>query len=127
MQTLVLTVAGVYGTLAIVLGAFGAHALKKILPEEKLSSFEVGVRYQMYAALALLITGYHLNFDLAGARWAFYGLSIGTLLFSGSIYLLSLAAYWKVRLRFLGPITPIGGLLMIIGWISLMVSFLTNS
>lgn len=122
MQTLVLTTAGIFGSLTIILGAFGAHLFKKILPEEKLASFEVGVRYQMYAALALLVVGYHSNFELLSQRWAFYGIALGTVLFSFSIYGLSFAAVWKVNLRFLGPITPLGGLLMIIGWVSLIVS-----
>lgn len=123
MQTLVLTTAGIFGTLAIILGAFGAHLFKKILPEDKLASFEVGVRYQMYAALALLIVGYHNDFQQVAEQWSFYGIAIGTVLFSFSIYGLAFANYWKVNLRFLGPITPFGGLLMIIGWASLIVSF----
>lgn len=123
MQQIALFTAGVFGTLAIILGAFGAHAFKKILTEEKLTSFEVGVRYQMYAAFALLIIGYNGNFTQSSIDWAYYGISGGTLLFSGSIYLLSFADYWKVNLKLLGPITPLGGLLMIVGWIALMVSF----
>lgn len=123
MQHIVLFTAGIFGTLTIILGAFGAHAFKKILTEERLSSFEVGVRYQMYAAFALLIIGYNGDFTQGTVRWAYYGIAFGTLLFSGSIYLLSFADYWQVKLKFLGPITPIGGLLMIIGWISLMISF----
>lgn len=123
MQTIVLTTAAIFGTLAIILGAFGAHLFKKFLPEEKLNSFEVGVRYQMYAALALLIVGYNNDFSQAAQRWAFYGIAIGTVLFSFSIYGLSFASHWKVNLRFLGPLTPLGGLLMIIGWVALFVSF----
>lgn len=123
MQQIVLFTAGVFGTLAIILGAFGAHAFKKILVEEKLTSFEVGVRYQMYAALVLLIIGYNGNFTESYIDWAYYGISGGTILFSGSIYLLSFADYWKVNLKFLGPITPLGGMLLIVGWIALMVSF----
>jgi uncharacterized membrane protein YgdD (TMEM256/DUF423 family) len=123
MQTIVLTTAAIFGTLAIILGAFGAHLFKKFLPEDKLQSFEVGVRYQMYAALALLTVGYNNDFSQSAQQWAFYGISIGTVLFSCSIYGLSFASYWKVNLRFLGPITPLGGLLMIVGWVALLVSF----
>ncbi|MFD2968513.1 DUF423 domain-containing protein [Sphingobacterium bambusae] len=123
MQTIVLTTAAIFGTLAIILGAFGAHLFKKILTEDKLQSFEVGVRYQMYAALALLIVGYNNDFSQTAQQWAFYGIAFGSLLFSVSIYGLSFATYWKVNLRFLGPVTPLGGLLMIIGWIALLVSF----
>src|SRR5690606_25684633 len=113
------------GLLAIVLGAFGAHAFKKILPDDKMASFEVGVRYQMYAALYLLIIGSLLDFDSFSERWAYYGVLYGAILFSGSICLLSFKEYWKADgLRFLGPITPLGGLFMISGWIGLLISFL---
>ena len=104
--------------------AFGAHAFKKLISAEKLASFEVGVRYQMYSALILLILGFQLDFDIYSERLAVYGITAGTILFSFSIYFLSFAEYWKKNLKFLGPITPLGGLLMLIGWISLMISFL---
>lgn len=124
MNTLTLTFGASFGILAIILGAFGAHAFKKIITTEKLTSFEVGVRYQMYSALALLMIGFNGDFNLYSHRLAVYGIIVGTLLFSFSIYLLSFTEYWKVNLRFLGPITPLGGLLMIIGWASLLISFL---
>jgi len=114
----------ILGILSIILGAFGAHALKKVLTEERLNSFEVGVRYQMYAAITLLIIGFHLNFENSIENWSYYGIFWGCILFSGSIYFLSLKDFLKVNLRFLGPITPLGGLLMIVGWIMLLISFL---
>jgi uncharacterized membrane protein YgdD (TMEM256/DUF423 family) len=114
----------ILGILSIVFGAFGAHALKKVLTEERLNSFEVGVRYQMYAAITLLIIGFHLDFTTTTEKWAYYGIFWGCILFSGSIYFLSLKDVLKANLRFLGPITPLGGLLMIVGWIMLLVSFL---
>ncbi len=106
----------IFGLIAIAFGAFGAHALKKVLSAEKLSSFEVGVRYQMYSALFLLALGFNGNQDFSSLRWSFYLVTIGTILFSGSIYLLSLSEYLKRNFKFLGPITPLGGLLMILGW-----------
>ncbi|MBL1408766.1 DUF423 domain-containing protein [Sphingobacterium faecale] len=124
MQTVTLVLGAGFGILAIMLGAFGAHAFKKIISADKLASFEVGVRYQMYSALALLLVGFSCDFTLYSQRLAVYGIAIGTILFSFSIYLLSFSEYWKANLRFLGPITPLGGLLMIIGWASLLVSFL---
>ncbi|ERJ59955.1 DUF423 domain-containing protein [Sphingobacterium paucimobilis] len=124
MQTLTLVLGASFGILAIILGAFGAHAFKKIISTDRLASFEVGVRYQMYSALALLIIGYACDFTLYSQRLAVYGITLGTLLFSFSIYFLSFSEYWKVNLRFLGPITPLGGLLMIIGWGALLISFL---
>jgi len=110
------------GILAIILGAFGAHALKKILSAEKLASFEVGVRYQTYSALFLILIGYNANFDVSLLRWSYYLVTVGTILFSFSIYFLSLSEYLKKNFKFLGPITPLGGLLMILGWGCLLLS-----
>ncbi len=124
MKELALISGALLGILSIVLGAFGAHALKKVLSEERLSSFEVGVRYQMYAALTLLIVGYNFKFVESYENWAVYGLLFGCILFSGSIYLLSFKDKWKANLRFLGPVTPLGGLLMIVGWVVILISFL---
>ena len=124
MKELALISGALLGILSIVLGAFGAHALKKVLSEERLSSFEVGVRYQMYAALTLLIVGYNFKFVESYENWAVYGLLFGCILFSGSIYLLSFKDKWKANLKFLGPVTPLGGLLMIVGWVVILLSFL---
>lgn len=124
MNNIVIITAALLGALAIILGAFGAHAFKKILSAEKLDSFEVGVRYQMYAAITLLVLGLNLSFDYQSERVAYYLITLGTLLFSGSIYFLSFAEYWKKNLKLLGPITPLGGLLMIMGWIAIIIRFL---
>lgn len=124
MKEIALITGSIFGILAIILGAFGAHAFKKILSPERIASFEVGVRYQMYSALTLLIIGLHLDFNFYAARLAVYGILIGTILFSCSIYLLSFSEYWNKNFKFLGPITPLGGLFMIIGWISLLLSFI---
>lgn len=124
MNYIVIITAAILGSTAIMLGAFGAHAFKKLISEEKLASFEVGVRYQMYAAITLLIIGFNLSFDLYSERFAFYGITLGTLLFSVSLYFLSFAQYWNKNLKFLGPITPLGGLLMIAGWVALIIRFI---
>ena len=116
MKNLVLTIASLYGMTAVILVAFGAHAFKKILPAEKLASFEVGVRYQMYHAIVLLAVGMYFQFNNGLERSAAWCLIAGTFVFSVSIYLLSFAEHWNVNLKFLGPITPLGGLFMIIGW-----------
>jgi len=122
VNQLALVAGSILGILAIILGAFGAHAFKKILSEERLSSFEVGVRYQMYAAITLLIIGYNMDFSSTSDNWAVFGILSGCILFSGSIYFLSFKDIWKVNLRFLGPITPIGGLLMIAGWVMILLN-----
>lgn len=117
-QKIVLT-ALILGALSIVLGAFGAHGLKKFLTLEQLNSFEIGVRYQMYHALFLLFvaqTGYVTDKQ----KWIVFLLALfGILLFSGSIYLLATSTITNIKAKFLGPITPLGGLLLISSWIYL--------
>jgi uncharacterized membrane protein YgdD (TMEM256/DUF423 family) len=102
--------------ISIVLGAFGAHALKELIKEEQLISFETGIRYQMIHGLALLVLGLNASRHSFPLKTIFRLLLIGVLLFSVSIYFLSLQDVLEVKLKFLGPITPLGGLLMIVGW-----------
>lgn len=110
--------------LAIVLGAFGAHALKSALSMEQLISFETGVRYQMYHGITLLIIGLSIE-RIPFKTKVFTGLIVaGIVLFSGSIYLLSLKTVIGLDLKFLGPVTPIGGVLLIIGWSLFIVKLL---
>lgn len=117
-QKIVLT-ALILGALAIVLGAFGAHGLKKFLSIEELNSFEVGVRYQMYHALFLLFVS-QTNFITDKQKLVVFVLTLfGIVLFSGSIYLLTTSTITNIKAKFLGPITPIGGLLLISSWIYL--------
>ena len=123
MKNFTLIIGAVYGLLSVILGAFGAHALKKVLSFEKLQSFETGVKYQMYSALFLLIVGYILKFESPSEKWISILMIAGTFLFSMSIYFLSFSEVWNTNLKFLGPITPIGGLLMIISWAMLTFYF----
>ncbi len=123
MKNFTLIIGAVYGLLSVILGAFGAHALKKVLSVEKLQSFETGVKYQMYSALFLLIVGYILKFESPSEKWISILMIAGTFLFSMSIYFLSFSEVWNTNLKFLGPITPIGGLLMIISWAMLTFYF----
>jgi uncharacterized membrane protein YgdD (TMEM256/DUF423 family) len=105
---------------AVVLGAFGAHALKTRLEPSQLASFETGVRYQMYHAFALLLVA--LSFDRISSRTLTAAAALfcaGILLFSGSIYLL-VTVHW----HWLGPVTPLGGLCFMAGWTTLAVAFL---
>ncbi len=104
--------------LSVVLGAFGAHGLKGRLSPERLTSFETGVRYQFYHGFALLLVGVLQAIGMASgwttaAGWLFLG---GVVLFSGSIYVLTFGGP-----RWLGPITPLGGLAFILGWLLLAV------
>ncbi|MDX2362744.1 MAG: DUF423 domain-containing protein [Crocinitomicaceae bacterium] len=112
--------------LAVILGAFGAHSLKEVISEKSLASYEVGVRYQIYHGLALLIIGFSsdkLSFDL---KWAHRIMLTGVLLFSCSIYLLSIQSLLGVELNFLGPVTPLGGVLIIASWVILIKNLLSQ-
>ncbi|MCT6869195.1 DUF423 domain-containing protein [Apibacter sp.] len=127
MKNIVLIAGAFYGLISIILGALGAHAFKKILSVDKLLSFETGVKYQMYHALALLLLGFSLSFTSNLEKFAACGMIIGTFLFSFSIYLLAFSEYWNVNLRILGPITPMGGICMIIGWACLLFYFIKSN
>jgi len=115
-----------YGLLAVIFGAFGAHTLKKRLTNEQLKSFETGVKYQMYHAILLLVLSFNLNLETALERYIIYSLLLGTFLFSFSIYGLVLSASKGKKLRFLGPITPLGGLFLVAGWGMLLYLFIKN-
>lgn len=115
-----------FGLLAVIFGAFGAHALKKTFSDELLKSYETGVKYQMYHALVLLMIGFNLNLETIMEQYMVYCFTLGTLLFSFSIYGLCLSTSKGRKLKFLGPITPLGGLLLVIGWALLLYSFIKN-
>jgi len=108
------------GLVSVAAGAFGAHALKQRLPSDLLAIFETGARYQMYHALALVLVGVLASrSELPGRlatplQLAGGGFVVGTLLFSGSLYVLALSGQ-----RWLGAITPLGGLAFLAGWLAL--------
>jgi uncharacterized membrane protein YgdD (TMEM256/DUF423 family) len=104
------------GMIAVILGALGSHALKEVLSPEQLESFTIGVRYQMTHVLLLMVVLLTSYFDEDVKQTSFWLTVIGILLFSGSIYLLNLQQLLGVKLSFLGPVTPIGGLFLIANW-----------
>lgn len=118
MDRLFLVSGSAAGFLAVLLGAFGAHALRARLDAKLLETFEIGVRYQMYHALALFAVAWLVQRG-AGSLGAFagYGFLLGMLLFSGSLY-----AYVLSGVRGLAMITPIGGLCFLIGWVCLAIA-----
>ena len=115
--------------LAVILGAFGAHGLKKIVDADSVATFQTGVQYQMYHALALLATGILFErFSNKWIKWAGAGFIIGIILFSGSLYLLiALKAADQVGLKGIGIITPFGGIAFIIGWLFLFLGVIKNN
>lgn len=112
--------------ISIILGAFGAHALKDIIPTDKLNSFEVGVRYQMFQALAILLFSINSKSFHFNINQILFLMAIGTILFSFSIYFLALSSLFTFSFKFLGPITPIGGLILIISWVIFIVKLIKN-
>ncbi len=130
MQKIFLISGALLGGLAVILGAFGAHALKAKLSPESLQIFETGVRYQVYHALALLLVALLSDkMNASSMNFSGYFFIAGVILFSGSIYLLATREIlgidsWK---SFLGPITPLGGLCFVVGWILLLIAAIKNN
>jgi uncharacterized membrane protein YgdD (TMEM256/DUF423 family) len=123
MQKIFLILGSLLGALSVMIGAFGAHALKKLLTENgRMDVFETAVKYQFYHAFALLITGLILFkvqykfFDYAGISFV-----VGTLIFSGSLYILCIT-----NVKWWGAVTPIGGLVMIAGWLFLAYALMKS-
>jgi uncharacterized membrane protein YgdD (TMEM256/DUF423 family) len=119
-------VGALLGLLAVIFGAFGAHLLKKTFTSDQLNSFETGVKYQMYHALLILMLSFNLNLETSLEKSIIYCLVIGTILFSFSIYGLCITASKGKKMKILGPITPLGGLFLVIGWGLLFYSFIKN-
>lgn len=116
MNKKIITTAALLGAFAIIFGAFGAHALKKVLAPEQLITFETGVRYQMYHALFLLFIGTLTSLTEKAKKNIYNLVLIGVLLFSGSIYLLATNDLTPFNFKVIGFVTPIGGALLIAAW-----------
>lgn len=121
MTQFALTLGSLYGLIGVVLGAFGAHALASRLSTDMQAIWHTAVQYQFYHAFALLTVGILARQGMAGASVATAAVcfAIGTLVFSGSLYMLALSG-----VRWLGAITPFGGVLLIAGWIALLVAIM---
>lgn len=113
--------ASFFGLTAVINGAMAAHALSSVLGDTLLDSFQTGVRYQMFHAILLLILGFQ-PYEKFKSKWLLWLIVIGTICFSFSIYLLSTRELIGIEgLKMLGPVTPIGGSLLIIAWFILLV------
>lgn len=117
MRKQVLVWASFLGTTAIILGAFGAHGLRELIDAKSLDVFKTGVEYQMYHALFLLFLGVQTIFTDKQTKVILTTILLGILFFSGSLYLLATNNITSVDFKVLGPITPIGGLFLIISWV----------
>lgn len=121
-----LKIGAILGVLAVILGAFGAHALKQMVSTNAVNTFETGVRYQFYHVYALFLTG--ILFKEFPSKWLKMSgnlFILGTILFSGSLYILTFyQAIVKPVPVFIGIITPFGGLAYILGWVFLLIGIM---
>lgn len=123
MNRKLLILGSIFGGTAVLLGAFGAHGLEKLIKTSAIASFETGVRYQMYHALLLLLLGGMLTCSEKRKKILFYLLLFGVFLFSGSIYLLATQGITKIDFTGIALLTPLGGTLLIISWGILLYTF----
>ena len=128
MAKKIVLLAAFFLTIAVILGAMGAHSLKAKISPDVLESFKTGVTYHFYHSFALILLAVLMEvFKKPGLKYAAYLFVIGILFFSGSIYLLSTREMTGISPGILGPITPIGGLFFIAGWILTFIQFLKKS
>ena len=125
MNEFALVFGGIFGFLAIILGAFGAHLLKNKLNTAQLQSFETGVKYQMYHAIVLLVLGFQVNNLSPIDAYIVYAFVLGIFLFSFSIYGLVISSANNKKIKILGPITPLGGLFLAAGWALIIYKYAT--
>jgi uncharacterized membrane protein YgdD (TMEM256/DUF423 family) len=121
MNKKIVVTAAIIAAITIAIGAFGAHGLKNLVDASSLASFETGVRYQMYHALALFVIGLTPSISEILKRRVLWLFIVGIVLFSGSIYMLSLQEVLPFSVKWIAFATPLGGLSFIIGWVWLAI------
>jgi len=126
MNKKIIVTAALFGILAVILGAFGAHGLKSLISTSDFENWKTAVSYHFYHTLALLFLSTMVRYRDRFIEFAYYAFTIGILLFSGSLYLLSTRAVTGLEAGILGPITPIGGLMFILGWVFLLLAAIKN-
>lgn len=127
MNKRIIIFASLFGIMAVILGAFGAHGLKKLITADQLDVWHTAVQYHFYHTLALLFLSTFSRFRSRAINLASWLFTFGIVLFSGSLYLIAAKDILNItQLSILGPLTPLGGLLFILGWISLLVATIKN-
>lgn len=121
MNKTIFSVGVLFGTLAVVLGAFGAHGLEKFVEAKAVASFKTGVTYQMYHAFFLMVLAGTKQLPEKNKKTIFYLITIGTFLFSTSIYFLATNSLTIFNFKKIAIITPLGGIVLIAGWITLAI------
>jgi uncharacterized membrane protein YgdD (TMEM256/DUF423 family) len=126
MNKRILVAGTILGILGIILGAFGAHGLEKLVDADAVNTFETGVRYQIYHAFFLLILGGTNFVNLKTKKIVFYLVIVGVLFFSGSIYGLATNELSSFDFKTIAMITPVGGLLLILSWVMVLIGIMRN-
>lgn len=126
MNKKIIVTASIFGIIAVILGAFGAHGLKSQISVSDLDNWKTGVNYQFYHIFALLYLSTISRFRDGFINLAYYAFTGGIIFFSGSLYLLATRSITGLGTGILGPITPIGGLMFILGWIFLLLAVIKN-
>ena len=127
MNKRIILIAALFGASAVILGAFGAHALKRIISVEQLQIWQKGVEYQFYHTFAILFLSTFARFKHKLIILSFVFFSLGIILFSGSLYLLALKDAYQISIaQYVGPVTPIGGAFFISGWVCLFLAALKH-
>jgi len=128
MNKQIILTASFFGLLAVILGAFGAHGLEGKISADHLSTWKTANQYHFYHTFALLFISTFSRAKSQSIRVSFIAFTLGILLFSGSLYLLSIQELIGISnfKRVLGPITPIGGLCFMVGWVGLFVAAVKN-
>jgi uncharacterized membrane protein YgdD (TMEM256/DUF423 family) len=127
MNKRIISTAAIFGILAVIFGAFGAHALKARISPLELETWKTAVDYQFYHVFALLFLAVYPKTTNKFVNWSFWCFSIGIILFCGSLYLIATKSLFQIQqVSILGPLTPVGGLFFIGGWLSLLLSSLKN-
>ncbi len=127
MNKKIILTASFFGALAVILGAFGAHGLKNILAPDQLSIWQKGVEYQFYHTFAMLYLSTFARYKNKLISLSFIFFSLGIILFSGSLYLLAVRDVYPVFfIKYVGRVTPIGGVFFVMGWIGLFLAALRD-
>ncbi len=127
MNRRIILTASFFGGMAVILGAFGAHGLKNLLTADALAIWTKGIEYQFYHTFALLFLATFARFRTKLVDFAFYCFTGGIIFFSGSLYLLATREIHHLNfVNFIGPVTPVGGLLLVAGWVLLFLAALKN-
>jgi uncharacterized membrane protein YgdD (TMEM256/DUF423 family) len=126
MNKKILIVGAILGILGVILGAFAAHGLEKLVDADAIKTFETGVRYQLYHAFFLLIIGGSSFVDVKIKKAVFYLVIIGLVFFSGSIYGLATNELSSFDFKTIAMVTPLGGLVLILAWFTMLIGIIRN-